>query len=1023
MYFFAATAVDSVGLESEFSNEISYRFPGQLVVSAANQLRTYGAANPTLTGTVTGLQNGDNITATFSTAATPGSPVGTYSIVPTLIDPAGKLTNYNVTINNGILTVSPAALTITAANASKPYGAAVPALTASYSGFVNGDTASSLTTPPTLTTAATAASPVGTYSITASGAASPNYTISYAGGTLTVNAATLTISAVNASKLYGAAVPALTASYSGFVNGDSAGSLTTPPTLTTAATVASPVGSYPITASGAASPNYTITYASGTLSVNAAALTISAVNASKPYGAAVPALTASYSGFVNGDTADSLTTPPTLTTAATAASPVGTYSITASGAASANYTISYAGGTLTVSPAALTITAANASKPYGAAVPALTASYSGFVNGDSAGSLTTPPTLTTTATAASPVGSYPITASGAASPNYTITYASGTLSVNAAALTISAVNASKLYGAAVPALTASYSGFVNGDTASSLTTPPTLTTAATAASPVGTYSITASGAASANYTISYAGGTLTVSPAALTITAANASKPYGAVVPALTASYSGFVNGDTASSLTSPPTLTTAATAASPVGTYSITASGAASPNYTISYAGGTLTVNAATLTISAVNASKLYGAAVPALTASYSGFVNGDTASSLTTPPTLTTAATAASPVGTYSITASGAASANYTISYAGGTLTVSPAALTISAANASKLYGAAVPALTASYSGFVNGDTASSLTSPPTLTTTATAASPVGNYPIQMSGAASPNYAINFVSGTLTILPAAAVALVTSSANPSLPGGAVTLTTALSAVAPGAGIPTGTVQFIIDGAVAGSPAPLGGGTASYTTSALGHGTHTVAAQYAGDGNFTGTTNLLAGTQVVNTPPVPGPTAITYDSATGTQLSLAALLAKASDADGDPITLASMATASANGGSVTSSGGWVFYVPAPGFTNADTFSYAISDGYSTPITGTVTLSLRSNKGSSANLTITDLGNGSYAISGSGVPGRLYALQFADGGQTINWQALGQVLADPNGLFGFIDPAGSPQRLYRCSCP
>src|SRR5208337_4076788 len=105
-------------------------------------------------------------------------------------------------------------------------------------------------------------------------AASPNYTISYASGTLTVNAAALTITAVSTSKLYGAAVPALTASYSGFVNGDTAGSLTTPPALTTTATAASAVGSYSITASSAASPNYTISYASGTLTVNAATVSV-----------------------------------------------------------------------------------------------------------------------------------------------------------------------------------------------------------------------------------------------------------------------------------------------------------------------------------------------------------------------------------------------------------------------------------------------------------------------------------------------------------------------------------------------------------------------------------------------------------------------------------------------------------------------------------------------------------------------------------------------------------------------------
>ena len=385
-----------------------------------------------------------------------------------------------------------------------------------------------------------------------------------------------------------------------------------------------------------------------------------------------------------------------------------------------------------MSPVALTIIAANVSKLYGAALPALTASYGGFVHGDDASTLTTAPALSTTATAASPVGSYPITASGAANPNYTISYVSGTLSVNAAALTITAVSTSKLYGAALPALSASYSGFVNGDTASSLTTAPALSTTATAASPVGGYSITASGAANPNYSISYASGTLAVNAAALTITAVSTGKLYGAALPALTASYSGFVNGDTASSLTTPPALSTTATVASPVGSYSISASGAASPNYTISYASGTLTVNQALLTITAANATKLYGAALPTLTASCSGFVNGDTAGSLTTPPALSTTATAASPAGNYPITASGAASPNYTFSYVNGTLTVNKAALTITAANASKLYGAALPALTASYSGFVNGDTAGSLTTPPALSTTATAASPAGSYPI---------------------------------------------------------------------------------------------------------------------------------------------------------------------------------------------------------------------------------------------------------------------------------------------------
>src|SRR6185503_8477659 len=167
------------------------------------------------------------------------------------------------------------------------------------------------------------------------------------------------------------------------------------------------------------------------------------------------------------------------------------YPITAGGAADANYTISYASGTLTVTRAALTITAENKSKVYGGALPTLSATYTGLVNGDTSASLDTPAALTTTATATSPVGLYVISAAGAADANYTISFVDGALNVTAAALVITADSQSKVYGAALPELTASYNGLVNGDTAADIDTPPALTTAATAASAVGTYTISA----------------------------------------------------------------------------------------------------------------------------------------------------------------------------------------------------------------------------------------------------------------------------------------------------------------------------------------------------------------------------------------------------------------------------------------------------------------------------------------------------------------------------------------------------
>ena len=137
-----------------------------------------------------------------------------------------------------------------------------------------------------------------------------------------------------------------------------------------------------------------------------------------------------------------------------------------------------------------------------------------------------------------------------------------------------------------------------------------------------------------NYTFNFVSGVLMVTPASLTITASSVTKVYGAVLPSLGVSYSGFVNGDTAANLTSHPTLATTATVSSHVksGGYQIASSGASDPDYSITYVSGTLLIIPAPLTVTASNVTMVYGAALPALRASYSGLVNGDAAASLTT-------------------------------------------------------------------------------------------------------------------------------------------------------------------------------------------------------------------------------------------------------------------------------------------------------------------------------------------------------------------------------------------------------
>jgi hypothetical protein len=776
----ASFAGDANHTGSSGNTNFSITIVGSVVTvtapSAAYTGSPYVGASALATGTSLSVDVSGSLTyvgrngTTYAASSTPPTNVGDYTASASFAGDA----NHTGSSGNTNFSITPVALTITADNKSKAYGAALPALTVSYSGFVGADTSASLTSQPTIATTATAASHVSgsPYPITASGAVDSDYTISYVDGTLTVTQAALTITASDQSMVYGGTLPALTWT-ANFANGDTAASLTTQPTLSTVA-ASSHAGSYVITAAGAADPDYTISYATGTLVIGQAALTITPDGKTKVYGAALPALTVTYIGLVNGDTPATFSsapnTAPTITTNATAASHVAgsPYTITASGAVDSDYTISYVDGKLTVTVVPLTITADDQTKLYGAALPGLTVSYSGLVNGDTAATFATvpntAPAITTTATATSHVAGspYPITASGAVDSDYTISYVDGKLTVTAVALTITAQDKSKTYGDANPALTVSYSGFVNGDTAASLTTPPSVSTTATAASYVGTYPITATGAVDSDYTIGYVNGTLTVTKATLTVTATDASKIYGDGNPSFTPSYSGFKNSETlaTSGVTGDPSLTTTAVATSPVGSYTITAAigTLASGNYSFSFVNGILHVTKATLTVTADDKSRVYGDSNPPFTPSYSGFKNGETlaTSGVTGSPSLTTAADATSTVAgsPYTITAAlgSLAAGNYSFSFVNGAMTVTKAPLSVTPANASRLYGAANPTFTGNIVGVKNSDAITA-----SYSTLATPASAVGTYDI-IAALSDPtnklgNYSVTLNKGTLTI------------------------------------------------------------------------------------------------------------------------------------------------------------------------------------------------------------------------------------------------------------------------------
>ena len=514
------------------------------------------------------------------------------------------------------------------------------------------------------------------------------------------------------------------------------------------------------------------------------------VSGSQAYGGAPPTFTGSvnYAGSVNapyGVTVDAsglsctevdTSTPigPALSAGSHTLVPSSCSGATLSGADATDYAIVYTSGAggFTVNRAPLTISASSPTSTYGT-TPVVTPLYSGFKNGDSASSLSVPPTCGTTATSSDPPSppTYPSSCSGASDSNYTIGYVPGVVTIDPAPLTITASSGSMTYGGTPPAIVANYSGFKNGDSASSLSVPPTCGTTATSSDPPSppTYPSSCSGAADSNYTIGYVPGVVTVIDAQIDVTASG-GQTYGSTTPSfsgtdtpptgVTVDASGLSCTEVDTSTPIGPALSAGSHTLVPSSCSGATLSGADATDYAIVYTSGAggFTVNRAPLTISASSPTSTYGT-TPVVTPLYSGFKNGDSASSLSVPPTCGTTATSSDPPSppTYPSSCSGASDSNYTIGYVPGVVTIDPAPLTITASSGSMTYGGTPPAIVANYSGFKNGDSASSLSVPPTCGTTATSSDPPSppTYPSSCSGAADSNYTIGYVPGVVTIDP----------------------------------------------------------------------------------------------------------------------------------------------------------------------------------------------------------------------------------------------------------------------------
>ncbi len=258
-------------------------------------------------------------------------------------------------------------------------------------------------------------------------------------------------------------------------------------------------------------------------------------------------------------------------------------------------------------------------------------------------------------------------------------------------------------------------------------------------------------------TVTFYEGKVTVTKAPLTVTAKSYTIYQGDPLPSFEATYSGFMNGETANVLTTQPAISCNATSASAPGTYPITVSGTSASNYSVTHVNGVLTIKEIipqdqTIALSEIP-SMAYGdgaynlpeKTVEGLTLSWT--------SSNTSVATISGRVLTIKGAGTATITATQEGDRFYNPFSKEFTLNVAKAPLTIQVNDCERGEGDDNPEFTFTYSGFVNGDDASCLATQPTATTTATATSTVGTYPITVSGASSQNYEMTYVNGTLTV------------------------------------------------------------------------------------------------------------------------------------------------------------------------------------------------------------------------------------------------------------------------------
>ena len=187
-----------------------------LSVTANNASRNAARPTSVFSGTLVGVVNGDNITATYASSATSNSPAGTYPIMPTLVDPSSRPGQLLFSITNGTLTVLSAGSMVAWTNpAPIIYGTPLSTNQLNATATVGGTFVYSPTNGTVLNIGTNTLSVVFTPTDTNDYNSATNTLV-----TLIVLPEPLTVTATNVSRVFGQPNPVFGGSLIGVTNGD-----------------------------------------------------------------------------------------------------------------------------------------------------------------------------------------------------------------------------------------------------------------------------------------------------------------------------------------------------------------------------------------------------------------------------------------------------------------------------------------------------------------------------------------------------------------------------------------------------------------------------------------------------------------------------------------------------------------------------------------------------------------------------------------------------------------------------------